>query len=211
MTRHEAKLRKARKLLHEVFGTGKLDAFEEGCVRAAVSSLDGALHEVHPPIGTAKATGTPRDLKTWAGALSAVVSTVDEANEGEPAASGFWAKAKYACFEGHELERVLVKAGVNDPRAFMSWSVGFEIAKWCDGDGIYFDADNLRRASEVKRPKPPRCGSCTHRKWAGHCEECPDKTIDAHDGRDCKLFTRGDGLLNSFEEVEEYKHKRGIA
>ncbi|MBW2168856.1 MAG: hypothetical protein JRG69_06290 [Deltaproteobacteria bacterium] len=52
MTRHEAKLRKARRLLHEVFETGKLDGFEQGCVRAAVSSLDSALYDVHPPIGT---------------------------------------------------------------------------------------------------------------------------------------------------------------
>jgi hypothetical protein len=46
------KVRVARALLHEVFESHELDDYEEACLRAAVSSLDGALHEVHPPIGT---------------------------------------------------------------------------------------------------------------------------------------------------------------
>lgn len=56
------RIRIARDLLCEAFRTGELDDFAEGCVRAAVSSCDGALDEAHPPLGTEPVSETTSAL-----------------------------------------------------------------------------------------------------------------------------------------------------
>lgn len=47
-------IRRARTLLVEAFHSGELSDYEEGCIRAAVSSLNGALDEIHPCLGAEK-------------------------------------------------------------------------------------------------------------------------------------------------------------
>lgn len=48
----ENEVRAAREMLIHVFNTHALDEFQEGCVRAAVSSLEGALKITALPLGS---------------------------------------------------------------------------------------------------------------------------------------------------------------
>lgn len=141
----ELKVRVARVLLHEAFESHELGDYEEACLRAAVSSLDGALHEVHPPIGTSFAGKESRE---------ALDKHLEE-----------WGKPK----------------AKQKPKRQAKTTTSHHI-----------------------------CYNCVHRRWAGFCEEFPDRTTDAHDGRDCDRFESGDGLIGSVNEIAAFKKERGL-
>lgn len=147
------KVRVARALLHEAFESNELDDYEEACLRSAVSSLDGALHEAHPPIGT-----------TFIGKESKEALDEHLENWGKP----------------------------TKPR-----------------DPPLRSQESPKRQGRTTKSHHI-CHNCVHRRWAGFCEEFPDRTTDAHDGRDCDRFEAGDGLLHSCEEVDAFKKERGL-